>query len=96
LYALVDAGFIDSEDGRTSVHDWNEYAGKLLEKRANDRERKRKPAAVPTELQRKSDGTPKDGARTVSNYRYDPEVYAQRVRDRQGWGELTGDDTDEP
>jgi len=31
----------------------------------------------------------------LSNYRYDPEVYAQRVRDRQGWSELLSDETDE-
>ena len=31
----------------------------------------------------------------LSNYKYDPEVYAQRVRERQGWGELISDETDE-
>lgn len=28
----------------------------------------------------------------LSNYTYDPDVYKKRVRDRQGWGEMTKDD----
>lgn len=31
----------------------------------------------------------------LSNYRYDPEVYKRRVRDRQGWRELEDDEPDE-
>jgi phage terminase Nu1 subunit (DNA packaging protein) len=31
----------------------------------------------------------------LSAYRYDPEVYAKRVRDRQGWSELMGDEANE-
>ena len=31
----------------------------------------------------------------LSNYRYDPDVYAKRVRERQGWSELMDDETDE-
>jgi hypothetical protein len=31
----------------------------------------------------------------LSNYRYDPEVYAKRVRERQGWSELMNDEADE-
>jgi len=32
----------------------------------------------------------------LSNYRYDPEAYAKRVRERQGWSELMNDESDEP
>ena len=31
----------------------------------------------------------------LSNYTYDPDVYKKRVRERQGWGELTKDSDDE-
>lgn len=33
--------------------------------------------------------------RELAAYKYDPEVYARRVRDRQGWGELIVDEKDE-
>jgi len=33
---------------------------------------------------------------SLSNYKFDPEAYAQRVRDRQGWGELMSNELDEP
>ena len=29
----------------------------------------------------------------LANYRYDPEAYKRRVRDRQGWRELEDDDS---
>lgn len=82
--ALTTAGFIDvSDDGSRCLHDWHDYAGKLLDKRAADRERKRKKkddgangapeevAAharnIPEELQRKSNGAPEEVAGTVPN-----------------------------
>lgn len=41
--ALHDAGFIDQrEDGTYEIHDWQEYGGKMFEKRAEEAERKRK------------------------------------------------------
>lgn len=40
------AGFIDvNEDGTVSVHDWMDYAGRLVERREADRERKQKARA---------------------------------------------------
>ncbi len=40
--AIVSAGFIDrSEDGSLCLHDWYDYAGKLIERRRTDAERKR-------------------------------------------------------
>jgi hypothetical protein len=38
--ALED-GWVDGVDGRKEVHDWHEYAGKLVERRRADAERKR-------------------------------------------------------
>ncbi len=61
--AVTNAGFLDRDDGRTYLHDWNDYAGKLLERRASDRERKRKSVGVPTDsigVPADSVGVPKD------------------------------------
>lgn len=40
--AAVDAGFLDREDDCLLIHDWYDYAGKLIEKRQQDAERKRR------------------------------------------------------
>jgi hypothetical protein len=40
VQALVDAGFIDAKPRQ--IHDWGEYAGRLIVKREQDRERKAK------------------------------------------------------
>ncbi len=61
-------GFLErDEEGELHVHDWDEYAGKLIEKREKDAERKRKERACPTDVQRTSSGHPRDGAGTVPN-----------------------------
>lgn len=39
VQAFIEAGFIDKD---RSLHDWDEYAGRLLAKRAQDRDRKAK------------------------------------------------------
>jgi polyhydroxyalkanoate synthesis regulator phasin len=56
VQALIKSGFIDEEDGRKSVHDFHDYAGKLVERREKDRERKRKSATIPQDFQRNSNG----------------------------------------
>ncbi len=38
--ALVDAGFLDRDGETLTIHDWHDYAGKLLDKRESDRARK--------------------------------------------------------
>jgi hypothetical protein len=43
--ALQSSGWIDSSDGQLTVHDWWDYAGKLVERRRMDAERKRKARA---------------------------------------------------
>jgi hypothetical protein len=40
--SLVSAGFLDAENGTSSLHDWDDYAGRLIEKRRQDAERKRR------------------------------------------------------
>lgn len=40
--ALLDAGFLELKGDILVIHDWHDYAGKLLEKRENDRLRKEK------------------------------------------------------
>lgn len=64
--ALLDCGYIDeTEDHGLIIHDWGEYAGKLLERRAKDRARKRaaaENAGVPPAVRGSSDGTDAEGA----------------------------------
>lgn len=66
LDALIDCGYIDVlEDHGWVIHDWGEYAGKLLERRAKDRARKRaaaENAGVPPAVRGSSDGTDAEGA----------------------------------
>lgn len=62
--ALTDAGFIDETDDGRYLHDWYDYAGKYLEKRAQDAERKRvarrKSGGRPADVLRTSAGRPED------------------------------------
>lgn len=77
--ALAYSGFVDEEgeDHPPRVHDWHSYAGKLIEKRQKDAERKRESRRQPDSsapswsrngyVQRTSNGPPRDGAGTVPN-----------------------------
>lgn len=72
--ALVECGYLDKDGETLAIHDWYDYAGKFMEKRESDRERKRagssrklpgKPPISPSvseefpaEIQRKSIGNP--------------------------------------
>lgn len=40
--ALITSGFMDNRDNSVVIHDWHDYAGKLLDKRESDRLRKEK------------------------------------------------------
>lgn len=64
VVGLQRAGFLD-DDGQ--IHDWDEYAGRLIERRRADAERKR--AARSQDVRRTSTGHPEDGVRnrTVPN-----------------------------
>ena len=64
-------GFLErTDDGRLVIHDWWDYAGKLVERRRADAERKRS-SRHPESVQRTSSGHPADGAQspyvTVTN-----------------------------
>ncbi|MCY9508507.1 DnaD domain protein [Paenibacillus larvae] len=48
IKALCDSGFVDSD---MSIHDWFDYAGRLIEKREQNKERKRKSRAKKSEKQ---------------------------------------------
>jgi hypothetical protein len=39
--ALNNAGFVDSEKGKNTIHDWDDYAGRLIEQREITREKAR-------------------------------------------------------
>ena len=61
--ALIASGQVDETDHGLLIHDWAEYTGKLLERRAKDRERKRAAAeavGVPTSFRRSSNGKNKE------------------------------------
>ena len=74
--AMVDcgidgSGFLDNTDG-LALHDWHDYAGKLIEKRRKDAERKQQVRASdgrPPDVRGTSNGQRPDGAgnRTVPN-----------------------------
>lgn len=62
--SLVESGFVDRHnDGSLSIHDWHDYAGKLLERRKADAERKKKEREK-KDIQKISDGHPTDVQRT--------------------------------
>jgi len=67
-------GFLErTEDGRLLIHDWWDYAGKLVERRQTDAERKRRArmsTGRPPDIQRTSAGRPLDVQRnsTVPNH----------------------------
>lgn len=42
LDALIDSEFIDDCEGKLVIHDWFDYVGRLIDKREQNRERKRK------------------------------------------------------
>lgn len=67
--ALLSSGYIDDTDDGLVVHDWHDYAGKLLERRAKDRARKRAAAEAsdsPQDFRRNSNGTDEEGEETPS------------------------------
>ena len=61
--AICDVGFVDGGGGH--IHDWHDYAGKLIERR--ERDRQRKAASRPQDVRGRSAGSPKDGVSTVPN-----------------------------
>ena len=69
--AAISAGWLDKTESGLHIHDWYEYAGRLIEKRREDAERKRQSRRQAKDVQRMSSGHPADdprsGAVTVPN-----------------------------
>lgn len=69
--ALVETGWLDQNENGLEIHDWMDYAGKLMDRREKDRERKRNTgirknsAGIPAETTRNSCATVPN--RTVPN-----------------------------
>ena len=57
--ALIRTRWLDKHGESVHIHDWSDYAGKLMESREKDRNRKRKAA----ESRKNSDGIPAEGTR---------------------------------
>lgn len=60
INALVEVGFIDDGDDGLYIHDWNEYAGRLIDKREQNAERKRKSRERQKPVTRTSRGQAQD------------------------------------
>jgi len=61
LAALIKVGFLDQDGNTLTIHNWYQYAGRLIERRLKDAERKRKERLSeghPTDVQRMSSGCP--------------------------------------
>ena len=56
--ALTATGWLDRYGDTLAIHDWNEYVGKLMDRRKKDRERKKKSSGIPTEVHRNSTPIP--------------------------------------
>lgn len=62
--ALLESGYLELENGTFKIHDWYDYAGKLMDRREADKKRKQKPesgktsAGIPTEIPKMEDGNP--------------------------------------
>lgn len=56
--ALAEAGFLDRDEEKTIIHDWEMYAGKRLEQMAKDSERKKKPVGRAEAPRKASNGAP--------------------------------------
>jgi DnaD/phage-associated family protein len=54
LRALSESGFVDETETSILIHDWHEYAGRLIEKREQNKERKRKSRARHADVTRPS------------------------------------------
>jgi uncharacterized phage protein (TIGR02220 family) len=82
--ALIASRWLDKHDERIFIHDWSEYAGRLIRKRLIDRERKRKERekCFPSEVAGISDGNsdgiqseiPADGAAHTIPYHTVPNI----------------------
>ncbi len=66
--ALIYAGYIDQTASGRVIHDWYDYAGKLIERRKSDALRKANSRRKPAEVVRDSEDVPKDVQRTEDGH----------------------------
>lgn len=60
MESLHKYGWLDRIGDHYAIHDWYDYAGKLMERREKDRRRKKNSTGKQDEFHRNSDGTPED------------------------------------
>ena len=66
VVALTESGLVDRTDSGLFIHDWADYAGKLIDRRVADKERKRKTraeakqTAIPKDVRKMSNGQNED------------------------------------
>ena len=60
MEALHKHGLLDRNGDHYAIHDWYDYAGKLMERREKDRKRKWKSASRQQEFQENSNGIPEE------------------------------------
>jgi DnaD/phage-associated family protein len=65
INAAVKAGWFDVTEAGLHIHDWYEYAGRLIEKRKEDAERKRNSRRQSKDVQRMSSGQDTDSPQDV-------------------------------
>ena len=62
--ALVASGYLEYDGTRYAIHDWYDYAGKLMDRREADNKRKgkapRNSTAIPSDFHRNSAGFPQE------------------------------------
>ena len=82
--ALTEAGFVKKEQEKIIIHDWMDYAGRLIDRRQRDAERKRKER----EVQGTSDGQRAESVVTVPkpypNPNQDIKDYSTQIYDLRG------------
>ena len=69
LAAMVESGYLDETENGLMIHDWGDYAGKLMERREKDRARKKKAAEklrAAYEIRGSSSGTDAESAETLT------------------------------
>lgn len=64
--ALIYGGFIDSTDGGLYLHEWYDYAGRLIEAREAEKERSRRRREERKKKREKQAGEPKSDQRSTS------------------------------
>ncbi len=67
VQALTSCGFLADRDGELVIHDWHDYAGKLIERREKDAARKRGDRRPP-------DNTPEESSKPESSSGYPADI----------------------